>query len=94
MKLFSAMPRHIEPQFSLIFQKEALVVAVEGGLRLPLVYNTSAYDSLESRTLRDGVVDIYMPDLKLFHPALAVINAFKKRHGLSCSHLEVALHSP
>jgi len=45
---------------------EALVIAVERGLRLPLVYNTSAYDSLESIQCMDGVVDIYMPDFKLW----------------------------
>jgi putative pyruvate formate lyase activating enzyme len=54
-------PEHVVPQVL-----EALVPAVEGGLRLPLVYNTSAYDSLESLKLLDGVVDIYMPDLKFF----------------------------
>ena len=42
--------------------------AVERGLRLPIVYNTSAYDSLESIRLMDGVVDIYMPDFKLWDP--------------------------
>jgi len=45
---------------------EALVIAVEAGLRLPLVYNTGGYDSLESIRLLDGVVDIYMPDFKLW----------------------------
>jgi putative pyruvate formate lyase activating enzyme len=44
---------------------------VQGGLRLPLVYNTSAYDSLESLELLDGVVDIYMPDLKFFDTDLS-----------------------
>jgi putative pyruvate formate lyase activating enzyme len=43
---------------------EALVIAVEHGLHLPLVYNTGGYDSLESLKLLDGVVDIYMPDMK------------------------------
>jgi putative pyruvate formate lyase activating enzyme len=43
---------------------EALLAAVERGLRLPIVYNTSAYDSAESLELLDGVVDIYMPDFK------------------------------
>ena len=47
---------------------EALPDAIEGGLRLPLVYNTGAYDSLESIRLLDGVVDIYMPDFKLWDP--------------------------
>src|SRR2546427_8575229 len=54
-------PEHVVPQIL-----EALVAAVERGLRLPLVYNTSAYDSLESIRLMDGLVDIYMPDFKLW----------------------------
>ncbi len=43
---------------------EALLIAVERGFKLPIVYNTSSYDSLQSLRLLDGVVDIYMPDLK------------------------------
>jgi putative pyruvate formate lyase activating enzyme len=54
-------PEHVVPQIL-----EALVIAVERGLRLPLVYNTSAYDSIESIQLMDGLVDIYMPDFKLW----------------------------
>ena len=54
-------PEHVVPQIL-----EALVPAVERGLRLPLVYNTSAYDSLESLRSLDGVVDIYMPDFKFW----------------------------
>ncbi len=42
----------------------ALVAAVEGGLRLPLVYNSGGYDALDTLRLLDGVVDIYMPDMK------------------------------
>jgi len=56
-------PEHVVPQIL-----EALPSAIERGLRLPLVYNTSAYDSLHSIQLMDGVVDIYMPDFKLWHP--------------------------
>jgi putative pyruvate formate lyase activating enzyme len=59
-------PEHIVPQVL-----EALLIAVDQGLRLPLVYNTSGYDSLQSLALLDGVVDIYMPDLKLFSPSLS-----------------------
>jgi putative pyruvate formate lyase activating enzyme len=59
-------PEHVVPQVL-----EALVIAVDNGLRLPLVYNTSAYDSMESLRLLDGVVDIYMPDFKLWDEALA-----------------------
>jgi putative pyruvate formate lyase activating enzyme len=54
-------PEHVVPQIL-----EALPIAIEGGLRLPLVYNTGAYDSLESIRLMDGVVDVYMPDFKLW----------------------------
>jgi putative pyruvate formate lyase activating enzyme len=43
---------------------EALVIAAEAGLTLPLVYNTGGFDSLEALALLDGVVDIYMPDVK------------------------------
>jgi len=59
-------PEHVVPQIL-----EALPMAVEMGLRLPIVYNTSAYDSLESLRLLDGIVDIYMPDFKFWSPALA-----------------------
>jgi putative pyruvate formate lyase activating enzyme len=60
-------PEHVVPQIL-----EALLAAVEGGLRLPLVYNTSAYDDLTSLKLMDGVVDIYMPDFKLWNPELSL----------------------
>jgi len=42
----------------------ALLIAAEAGLRLPLVWNTGGYDSLAALALLDGVVDIYMPDMK------------------------------
>jgi putative pyruvate formate lyase activating enzyme len=60
-------PEHVVPQVL-----EALVPAIEGGLRLPLVYNTSAYDSVETLRLLDGIVDIYMPDFKFWDPALSL----------------------
>jgi putative pyruvate formate lyase activating enzyme len=59
-------PEHVVPQIL-----EALVIAVDDGLHLPLVYNTSAYDSLDSLRLLDGIVDIYMPDFKLWDADLA-----------------------
>jgi putative pyruvate formate lyase activating enzyme len=52
-------PSHVVPQILL-----ALLVAARAGLRLPLVYNTGGYDSLTTLRLLDGVVDIYMPDMK------------------------------
>ena len=59
-------PEHVVPQII-----EALPIAIEGGLRLPIVYNTSAYDALRSLTLLDGIVDIYMPDFKFWEPESA-----------------------
>ena len=47
---------------------EAIYEAVKRGLRLPIVYNTSAYDSLRSIELLEDVVDIYMPDFKFWDP--------------------------
>src|SRR3990170_4428311 len=52
-------PSHVVAQIL-----EALVIAAAAGLRLPLVYNTGGYDSPEALALLDGVVDIYMPDMK------------------------------
>jgi len=43
---------------------DALELAVSGGLSLPLVYNTGGYDTVETLELLDGIVDIYMPDMK------------------------------
>ena len=51
---------------------EALPQAIEGGLRVPLVYNTGGYDALEALQLLDGVIDIYMPDFKFWDPEVAV----------------------
>lgn len=52
-------PEHVVPQVV-----EAVAEAIDRGLSLPIVYNTSAYDSLHSIELMDGIVDIYMPDFK------------------------------
>jgi len=49
----------------------ALPRAIEGGLRLPLVYNSSGYESIETLRLLDGVVDVYLPDAKYADNAIA-----------------------
>jgi putative pyruvate formate lyase activating enzyme len=54
-------PEHVVPQIL-----EALPLALAQGLNLPIVYNTSSYDSPDSLRLMDGVVDVYMPDIKLW----------------------------
>ena len=59
-------PEHVAPQVV-----EAIGVAVPLGLRLPIVYNTSAYDALSSLRLMEGLIDIYMPDFKFWHASTA-----------------------
>jgi putative pyruvate formate lyase activating enzyme len=54
-------PEHVVPQIL-----EALPHAIAGGLTLPIVYNTSSYDSLDSLRLLEGIVDVYMPDFKVW----------------------------
>src|ERR1051326_391679 len=52
-------PTHFAPQMA-----RAVLIAAENGLRLPIVYNTNAYDSVEVLRLLQGIVDVYLPDLK------------------------------
>ncbi len=59
-------PEHVVPQIL-----EGLLIAVQRGLHLPIVYNTSAYDSLHTLQLLDGIIDIYMPDFKFWYPERA-----------------------
>lgn len=59
-------PTHVVPQIL-----EALKVAIEKGLRLPIVYNSGGYDSVETLKLLDGIVDIYMPDFKIWDTEVA-----------------------
>jgi len=54
----------VSPTHAVPYILEALELAVSGGLHLPLVYNSGGYDSVETLKLLDGVVDIYMPDMK------------------------------
>ena len=59
-------PSHVIPQIL-----SALVIAAEQGMKLPLVYNSGGYDSPEGLALMDGVIDIYMPDMKFADSQLA-----------------------
>lgn len=52
-------PTHFVPQLV-----KGLLIAAQRGLRLPVVYNTNAYDSVEVLKLLDGIVGVYLPDLK------------------------------
>ena len=59
-------PTHVVPNIL-----AAVRIAAQRGLRIPLVYNTGGYDSLETIELLEGVVDIYMPDMKYGDPGPA-----------------------
>ena len=52
-------PTHFAPQMA-----RSILIAAEQGLRLPIVYNTNAYDSVAVLRLLDRIVDVYLPDLK------------------------------
>ena len=52
-------PSHVVAQIV-----SAIFIAAQHGLHIPLVYNTGGYDSLEALQLLDGIIDIYMPDMK------------------------------
>ncbi len=59
-------PTHFVPQIV-----ESLEIAIEEGLRIPLVYNSGGYDSEETLQFLDGIMDIYMPDAKYSSPESA-----------------------
>ncbi len=59
-------PSHVVPQIL-----EAVVLAVRQGLRLPLGYNSGGYDAPGTIDLLDGIVDVYMPDVKMADPDAA-----------------------
>jgi putative pyruvate formate lyase activating enzyme len=71
-------PSHVVAQIL-----EALVIAAASGLRLPLVYNTGGYDSPVALALLDGVIDIYLPDMKYGDSAIA------RRHSKVPDYVEV-----
>jgi putative pyruvate formate lyase activating enzyme len=54
----------VSPTHVMYLIAEALPYAIEGGLRIPIVYNSGGYDSVETLEILDGIVDIYMPDMK------------------------------
>ncbi len=60
-------PSHQVPQIL-----EGLLLAAEEGLSVPLVYNTSSYDDLDTLEILDGIVDIYLPDFKYADAAIAL----------------------
>ncbi|EME40695.1 hypothetical protein DOTSEDRAFT_90843 [Dothistroma septosporum NZE10] len=75
-------PEHVVPQVAL-----SILHAKELGLRVPIVYNTSSFDSFESIALMDGLVDIYLADFKVWNTATS------KRLLKADNYAEVAMGS-
>ena len=66
---------------------QALIVAKERNMTLPVVYNTSGYDSVQSLSMLDGLVDVYLPDFKYVSATLS------KRYSHAADYFEVASKS-
>jgi putative pyruvate formate lyase activating enzyme len=77
-------PTHFAPQMA-----RAILLAAEQGLRLPIVYNTNAYDSVEVLKLLDGIVDVYLPDLKYAEDEAGYLYS-KVRGYRECAHAAIA----
>ncbi len=77
-------PTHFAPQMA-----RAILLAAEHGLRLPIVYNTNAYDSVEVLRLLDGIVDVYLPDLKYAEDEAGYLYS-KVRSYRECSRAAIA----
>ncbi|EEP75503.1 conserved hypothetical protein [Uncinocarpus reesii 1704] len=75
-------PEHVVPQVVL-----SILHARDLGLKLPIIYNTSAFDSLESLELLDGLIDIYLPDFKVWE------NSTSKRLLKADNYTETAMES-
>jgi len=72
-------PSHYMPQIL-----EAVLIARDMGLKLPLVYNCGGYESLEALKILDGVIDIYMPDMKYSD------NEISKKYSFAKDYFEVS----
>ena len=77
-------PTHFAPQMA-----RAILIAAEQGLHLPIVYNTNAYDSVEVLKLLDGIVDVYLPDLKYAEDEAGYLYS-KVRSYRECSRAAIA----
>jgi putative pyruvate formate lyase activating enzyme len=71
-------PSHFMPQIL-----KSLGIAREQGFNLPIVYNTNGYESLEALQLLDGIIDIYLPDMRYSDDGVAM------RHSVAAKYAEV-----
>lgn len=68
-------PTHFAPAV-----KEAIIIAKGSGLDIPIVYNTSSYDTPEALRALDGLVDVYLPDFKYYTPKTAKKLSFAENY--------------
>jgi putative pyruvate formate lyase activating enzyme len=61
----------VTPTIHVFSIKEAILLAKRQGLQIPIVYNTNAYENVETLKMLEGLIDIYLPDLKYYNDALA-----------------------
>lgn len=80
-------PSHVVPQILAALKK-----AVDRGLTLPVVYNSSGYDSVETLRLLDGIVDIYMPDFKFWSRASSVRYLGAEEYPRVCREALIEMH--
>ena len=59
-------PTHVTAQIA-----KAIYIAAQRGLQLPIVYNSGGYDSIQTLKMLDGIIDIYMPDMKYSKPEIS-----------------------
>ena len=62
----------VTPTPHIIGIKEAIIKAKENGLTIPIIYNTGTYENIESIKLLDGLIDVYLPDLKYYDDKYAI----------------------
>lgn len=75
-------PTHFVPQIA-----AALEIAKKQGLTIPIIYNTSSYEWTETLSMLDGLVDIYLPDLKYAAPQ------YSKRYSHAADYFTIATHA-
>lgn len=80
-------PTHYTPQLV-----ESIAIAARKGLRLPIVYNCSGYESVKTLKLLDGIIDIYMPDFKYGNDETAQLYSNAPDYFEVCSKAITEMH--
>lgn len=74
----------VSPTIYVPFIIEAIKISKENGLKLPIIYNTSGYEKVETLKMLEGYIDVYLPDLKYFDNKLA------KEYSKAPNYFEIA----